>query len=209
MKEFWEARYATDEFVYGTSPNHFFSEEIIRIPPGRILLPGEGEGRNAVFAARLGWQVDAVDQSSNGAAKANELAGAGSVQVNYTVGALEKQSFRPHYYDAAALIFVHLPPAIRSLVHARIIAALRPGGILLVEAFHTSQLGRDTGGPRSVEMLYNAELLRHDFSGLEILKLAELEVDLNEGPYHRGAARVIRMIGRKPNKSTNGSGTEE
>ncbi|MGW8314906.1 MAG: class I SAM-dependent methyltransferase, partial [Bacteroidales bacterium] len=160
------------------------------------------------FAARLGWQVDAVDQSSNGAAKANVLAGAGGVHVNYTVGSLEKQSYRPHYYDAAALIFVHLPPGIRSQVHERITAALRPGGMLIMEAFHTSQLGRDTGGPRSVEMLYNAEILRYDFSGLEILKMDELEVDLNEGPFHRGAARVIRMIGRKPNKSINGSGTE-
>jgi SAM-dependent methyltransferase len=198
MKEFWEARYATAEFVYGRSPNRFFSDALLRHPPGRILLPGEGEGRNAVFAAGLGWQVDAIDQSNNGAAKALELAASEGVYVNYTVGSLEHYSFKSVHYDMAALIFVHLPPSVRPWVHARIIEALKPGGWLVMEAFHTSQLGRDTGGPRSVDMLYDRALLLADFSGLEVLELEERLAELDEGPFHRGEAAVIRLIGRKP-----------
>lgn len=209
MKDFWEARYATAEFAYGTSPNRFFSDAILRIPPGRMLLPGEGEGRNAVYASLMGWEVDAYDQSQNGAAKAEELAGKKDVTIHYTVGPLEKQSFTPGFYDATALIFVHLPPSIRSAVHLRIINALRPGGWLIMEAFHTSQLGYDTGGPRSVEMLYDRELLIRDFPGMELLELEEREVELDEGIFHRGRAKVIRLLGRKPKHSFNGTRTEE
>ena len=198
MKEFWEARYATAEFVYGRSPNRFFSEALLRHPPGRILLPGEGEGRNAVFAASMGWEVDAVDQSSNGAAKATELAAREGVEVKYTVAALENYSFRPLYYDMAALIFVHLPHSFRPWVHAKIVEALKPGGWLIMEAFHTSQLGRSTGGPRSADMLYDRTLLNRDFSGLELLEMEEKLTELDEGPFHRGEAEVIRLIGRKP-----------
>lgn len=209
MKNFWDDRYTSTEFVYGTSPNHFFSEAISSIAPGRMLLPGEGEGRNAVFAASLGWHVDAFDQSDNGATKAHRLARTKDVNINYTVGSLENQSFKSGYYDVAALIFVHLPPSFRSLIHARIAEALRPGGWLIMEAFHTSQLEHDTGGPRSAEMLYDAECLRRDFSGLELSELNELEVELDEGRFHRGTAAVVRMIGKKPNKKNNGTGTEE
>jgi SAM-dependent methyltransferase len=209
MKNFWDDRYATAEFVYGTSPNHFFSEAISNLAPGRMLLPGEGEGRNAVFAASLGWHVDAYDQSDNGAIKARQLARMKDVNISYTVGSLEHLSFKSGYYDVAALIFVHLPPSFRSLIHTRITEALRPGGCFIMEAFHTSQLERDTGGPRSVEMLYDAELLRRDFSGLELSELNELEVELDEGRFHRGTAAVVRMIGKKPNINNNGTGTEE
>lgn len=209
MKDFWEARYATAEFAYGTSPNRFFSDSILRIPPGRMLLPGEGEGRNAVYASLKGWEVDAYDQSHNGAVKAVELAGKEGVTINYTVGSLEMQSFRPLYYDAAALIFLHLSPSIRSAVHMRIVEALRPGGWLIMEAFHTSQLKYNTGGPRSVEMLYDRDLLVRDFQGMALLELNEREVELDEGIFHRGKAKVIRLLGRKPKLEFNGTRTEE
>lgn len=209
MKDFWEARYANAEFAYGTSPNRFFSDSILRIPPGRMLLPGEGEGRNAVYAALKGWEVDAYDQSHNGAGKAIELAGKQGVSINYTVGPLEMQSFRPRYYDAAALIFLHLSPSIRSEVHMRIAEALRPGGWLILEAFHTSQLDCNTGGPRSFEMLYDRELLIRDFPGLSLLELEEREVELDEGVYHLGKAKVIRLMGRKPKNEFDGTRTEE
>lgn len=198
MRDFWEARYATAEFVYGTSPNIFFEEKLSQYSPGQLLLPGEGEGRNAVFAAKQGWKVDAFDQSSNAAAKAMALARSEGVNLSYRVGPLEKATFGHGIYDAAALIFVHLPPTFRERVHRRIVDALKPGGWMMVEAFHTSQLGRESGGPRSLEMLYDRELLTTDFSELELSKMEERLVELEEGPFHNGEAAVIRMIGRKP-----------
>lgn len=198
MRDFWETRYATAEFVYGTSPNIFFADKLLQLSPGQLLLPGEGEGRNAVFAAKQGWKVDAFDQSSNAAAKALEFARSEGVNISYSVGFLEKTAFGHRVYDAAALIYVHLPPALRERVHRRIIDALKPGGWLIMEAFHASQLGRESGGPQSPEMLYDRRLLSHDFSELELSEIKEQLVELDEGPFHRGEAEVIRMIGRKP-----------
>jgi len=198
MRDFWEARYATAEFVYGTSPNTFLAEKLLQLPPGQILLPGEGEGRNAVFAAKHGWKVDAFDQSNNAASKALGLARSEGVNIRYTVGPLEKATFGHAVYDAAALIFVHLPSSIRERVHRRIVDALKPGGWLIMEAFHTSQLGRETGGPRSLELLYDQRLLTNDFSELELSEMEERLEELDEGPFHRGEAAVVRMIGRKP-----------
>ena len=71
---FWDERYSTDEFIYGKEPNEFFRENLLKIRPGKLFLPGEGEGRNAVFAAKNGWTVDATDQSEIGKLKALKLA---------------------------------------------------------------------------------------------------------------------------------------
>jgi hypothetical protein len=198
MKEFWDARYETEEFVYGRDPNRFFSAELLTMKPGRILLPGEGEGRNAVFAASLGWEVDAMDQSGVGKTKAFRLAREQGVEINYQVCPVESYDFLPDHYDAAGLIYVHLPSSQRQWLHARILESLKPGGLLLLEAFHTSQLGRSTGGPQSLELLYNEGMLLRDFSGLEKVHLEECQVELEEGSFHRGLAHIVRLIGRKP-----------
>ncbi len=200
MKEFWDARYETEGFVYGTEPNLFLAEELAKHRPGRILLPGEGEGRNAVFAARLGWKVDAMDQSRTGAMKALKWAKSNRVNINYMISSIETFTFREATYDVVAPVYVHLPPLLRQLFHERLSGALKPGGRLIMEAFHTSQLGRSTGGPQSAALLYDREMLRSDFRSLDELLLQELETDLNEGIFHRGSACVIRYIGEKPVK---------
>ena len=200
MKEFWDTRYETDEFVYGRAPNRFLSGELLKLKPGRLLLPGEGEGRNAIFAAELGWQVDAMDQSRTGAKKALQWARDNSLNINYQVSPIETFAFKREYYDAVALVFVHLPPPLRTGIHAKLVEALKPGGRMIVEAFHLSQLGRSTGGPQTSAMLYDAALLRSDFKSLDLILLREEETELDEGVYHRGKARVVRLIGIKPTK---------
>jgi SAM-dependent methyltransferase len=200
VKEFWDTRYETDEFVYGKAPNRFLSGELLKLKPGRLLLPGEGEGRNAIFAAELGWQVDAMDQSRTGANKALQWARDNSLNINYQVSPIETFTFKPEYYDVVALVFVHLPPNLRSMVHAKLAEALKPGGRMIVEAFHLTQLGRNTGGPQSSDMLYDAALLRNDLKLLDLIYLKEEETELDEGLYHRGKANVVRLIGIKPTK---------
>ena len=198
MKEFWDTRYETEEFVYGKEPNRFLSGELIKMKPGRILLPGEGEGRNAVFAASLGWKVDAIDQSRNGANKALRLARDNNLTINYQVGPIETIRLKKETYDVVGIVFVHLPPAIRTKVHSKLIDSLKPGGRVILEAFHLTQLGRSTGGPQSEAMLYTAPMLLNDFKTLEVFQLQEIETNLDEGVYHQGSARVIRFIGFKP-----------
>ena len=198
MKHFWDERYSTSPFVYGKEPNGFFSSELEKREPGHILLPGEGEGRNAVHAAQSSWTVDAFDQSSVGREKAISFASEMNVQINYAVCPLEEFDFIPDHYDVVALIYFHAGPSERKYLHRKVGESLKPGGQLILEAFHKEQLGYNTGGPGSLEMLFDEEIIRSDFSGLEPVLLEKQIVALNEGPYHQGEASVIRFTGIKP-----------
>ncbi len=197
MSTFWDSRYNTEQFIYGKAPNMFFSSELNKLSPGNLLLPGEGEGRNAVYAATQGWVVDAFDQSNVGSEKAKKFAGELGVKINYQVCGAEEFQPEEAHYDVVALTFFHADTITRKMVHAKVIRALKTGGLLILEAFHTDQLGMKTGGPQSEELLFNAGKLRDDFSPLELLHLEELTVELDEGPYHQGEAHVIRFLGKK------------
>ena len=198
MKEMWEQRYAADEYAYGEEPNAFFKACLERLPaPGRILLPAEGEGRNAVYAARQGWQVDAFDFSPAGREKALRLADRHDVHINYEVADYETAHIEPEAYDAVALIFAHKPESIRRAVHRKLVSALKPGGHLFLEAYSKEQLTYGTGGPPNQQLLYAPEDLREDFSALDILELEKLEAEIHEGRYHTGLASVVRLVARR------------
>jgi len=197
MDKMWNQRYNTEEYVYGRDPNVFFARSLGPLPPGKILLPGEGEGRNAAYAASLGWEVDAFDQSSAGAEKAERLAREMGVKIKYSVSGLHDFLFEAGIYDAIALIYFHAPAPVRQLLHHRVLEALKPGGMVILEAFHTTQLGRDSGGPQALELLFNKEMLLEDFERLELEMIEETEIDLNEGLFHSGPANVVRFRGIK------------
>ena len=197
MKEFWNTRYDTDLFVYGTAPNSFLKSELNKLKPGKILLPGEGEGRNAVYAASKGWSVEAFDQSRVASEKALKYAAKESVEIEYKVSELEEYPFKTKHFDAVGLIYFHLSTPGRILLHSQACNALKPGGVLILEAFHTSQLGNSTGGPPSLEMLFNEETLLSDFASLEMIEIYQTRVILDEGLFHQGEAEVIRFVGRK------------
>ena len=193
--DFWDARYAGETYAYGTEPNAYFRQRLDALPPGRLLLLAEGEGRNAVFAAQRGWQVTAVDFSDEGRAKALRWAEAQGVRLDYQVADLTALDWlRPGHYDAVGLIYAHLAPADRRAVHAAAAASLAPDGHLIVEAFSPRQLGLLSGGPRTVEMLYEPATLAEDFAGLSILENHALGVVLHEGSFHAGPANVVRLL---------------
>ena len=194
---FWDERYSGEGFAYGTQPNRWLEVQagVIR-PGGRVLSLGEGEGRNAVWLAEQGFTVDAVDGSPVGLEKARELAARRGVHIRTQVDDLATYRPEPEAYDALVLVFVHLPPNIRSLVHAAGARALRPGGVLIIEAFTHLQLGRPSGGPRQADLLYEVATVRSDFPGVDWLVLEEAEVELDEGPFHRGTAAVVRGVGK-------------
>jgi 2-polyprenyl-3-methyl-5-hydroxy-6-metoxy-1,4-benzoquinol methylase len=195
---FWNDRYSSDEYVYGTEPNQFFKEQIRKInPSGRLLLPGEGEGRNAVFAAKLGWNVDAFDQSSVAKMKAETLAKLNNVKINYSNVDLGKFVPQKKFYDCAAIIFVHLPPEMRSGFHSKIIESLRPNGKIILELFSKNQFGKNSGGPQNLDMLSTIEEIKNDFKGLKTIVLSEDNINLDEGAKHCGEASVIRYVGQK------------
>lgn len=198
MNQFWDDRYSTSQFVYGKEPNGFFSAEISKREPGRILLPGEGEGRNAVHAALLGWEVDAFDQSRVGREKALAFASEMNVQINYEACLLEEFHFNPRQYDVIALVYFHIAQKEREYLHKKVSESLKPGGTLILEAFHKEQLGKDTGGPQSLALLFDEEMLLSDFAGLRPGLIEKQIVTLKEGLFHEGEASVIRYTGVKP-----------
>jgi SAM-dependent methyltransferase len=197
MNSFWDTRYSTLIHVYGKEPNSFFASQLKNLLPGRIILPGEGEGRNAVYAAIKGWTVDAFDQSGVAKEKALKLASEKGVQLSYSVCLLEDYRFIPNHYDAAALIFLHADTPSRQYLHRKVYESLKPGGVLILEAFHKDQLNNDTGGPKSLNLLFNERELSLDFAPFETLLLEKRVVVLNEGVFHQGEATVIRYMGKK------------
>lgn len=198
MKHFWNERFKTDEYVYGTEPNRYFSANLVKWKPGRILLPMEGEGRNAVFAAKKGWYVEACDYSEEARKKALDLAASRDVTISYELCDMTNPDLVFQNYDAAGLIFTHMAVEERKKLHRAVADALLPGGIIILEAFHKSQTGYDSGGPGNQELLYNAETIQSDFAGMKFLELVEKEVTLKEGPGHNGRAAVVRALIQTP-----------
>lgn len=202
MKEFWDDRYNQTTYVYGEEPNLFFKENLNKLEVGRILLPAEGEGRNAVYAARKMWQVEAFDQSAQGREKAMKLAEKYQVSFSYTIGGIDALNYPPASFDLIAFIYAHTPSNIRSHFHADLLPYLKSGGYVILEGFSKAhqkhqQDNPHAGGPREEDMLYSVEEIPLLFPGLETLALTEQEIILSEGIAHKGEASVIRYIGRK------------
>ena len=197
MQEFWNDRYKQEEMVYGSEPNVFFKEQLEKLKPGKLLLPAEGEGRNAVFAATNGWQVLAFDYSEAGRAKAQKLAEQKGVKLNYEIAEADAYELEAESIDAIAFIYAHFPPATRQNLFGKAVKWLKPGGVIILEAFHPKQLAYTSGGPKDEAMLYTADMLRSDFKGLRIDLLEEKEIILAEGAYHSGAGYVTRLVATK------------
>lgn len=197
MTLFWDQRYSSDTYAYGKKANAFFSRQLERLKPGRLLLPGEGEGRNAVYASAMGWEVEAFDQSLAGRGKALALASEFNVEFTYRVCRMEDFDFLPGHYDLVALLFFHAEPAARKYLHQKAVQSLKPGGKLILEAFHKEQIQNDTGGPGSLDMLFDEVMLTSDFRSLETSMLEKRKITLDEGPFHQGAAELVRYTGMK------------
>lgn len=193
---FWNNRYETNNTVYGNEPNQYFKSFIDTHKPGTILLPAEGEGRNAIYAAQKGWQVDAFDFSKVAQEKALQRASIKKVKINYKVMHIENYKALKQY-DAIGLIYVHLEPVLRKTFHAEIAKSLPGAGYLVFEAFAKEQKNRTSGGPKEDVLLYDAPSICSDFQNLHILSCGQKEVDLEEGEFHKGKADVLRLIGQK------------
>ncbi|MHB8261121.1 MAG: class I SAM-dependent methyltransferase [Bacteroidia bacterium] len=202
MKEFWNERYSQEAFAFGEKPNEYFKEQILKWQPGSILFPAEGEGRNAVYAAQLGWNVSAFDISEEGKNKAKKLSEKHQVNIDYLVGELTDLNYKEQQFDAIVLIYAHFPSSIRSMYHKRFTNLLKKDGIVILEAFSKKHIDYNSknekvGGPKDVTMLYSIDEIKTDFVDFEILELIETEIELNEGLYHIGLGSIVRFIGRK------------
>jgi len=196
---FWDQRFAEPGFKYGLEPNVFLQEHAARLAPAsRVLLPGDGEGRNGVWLAQQGHQVTSADMSAIGLQKASALAAQRGIALATLQMDLADWQPEPDSFDAVVLIFTHLPPSIRAAAHRRLALGLSKGGLLLQEAFHTDQLQHASGGPKDQAMLYTPDMLAADFADLLTPVLSwSGQVMLSEGAGHQGLACVTRWIGQR------------
>ncbi|MEX6687081.1 class I SAM-dependent methyltransferase [Danxiaibacter flavus] len=199
--ERWNDRFSQKEYAYGIEPNNYLKEQLERLSVGQILFPAEGEGRNAVFAAKLGWEVSAFDISDEGRNKALLLAEA-NVSIDYKVGKLETLPYNDGQFDAIALIYAHFPAELKSTYHKALNKYLRKGGTVIFEAFSKKhieyqQQNEKIGGPKDLASLFSLEEVKADFANYKFIELEEKEIELNEGLYHNGKGSVIRFVGVK------------
>jgi 2-polyprenyl-3-methyl-5-hydroxy-6-metoxy-1,4-benzoquinol methylase len=196
----WNERFSGQEFLFGIEPNVYLAAQAHLLKPGqRALAVADGEGRNSVWLAGQGLRVDAFDISSVGVDKARKLALDAGVDVNYQVSDCETWEWEEGAYDLVAAIFIQFAgPAMRRRLFARMREALRPGGLLILQGYTPKQLEFGTGGPGILENLYTEELLRAEFSSLELLELQAYEANLQEGRRHAGRSALIGMVARRP-----------
>lgn len=201
-KEFWNEKYQNTNFAYGKEPNLFFKEELQKIKTGKILLPADGEGRNGVYASKLGWDVTATDLSIEGKSKALKLASEFNVNLKYVVDDIQYLELPKESFDVIGLIYAHFSAWKISIIHQKLTTLLKPNGYVIFEAFSKNHLNYQKnnpkiGGPKDIDMLFSIEQIQQDFTGFEIQVLEEKEVFLNEGNSHNGKGSVIRFIGKK------------
>lgn len=195
----WNKRFADQTYLFGTEPNEWLREHAGVWSSGqRALCVADGEGRNSVWLARRGLQVDAFDIAEVGVAKARRLAAEQDANVNYQVADCDGFAWPEAAYDGVAAIFVQFAdPALRERLFTRIQQCLKPGGTLLLQGYTPKQLEYRTGGPPVLSHLYTAALLREAFAAMDIVELREYEADVAEGSGHLGRSALIGLVARR------------
>ena len=193
----WDERYADSEYIYGIEPNSFLKDNIDKLPLGKALCLAEGEGRNGVFLAQQGFDVTAVDASSVGLQKAEKLAEKKGVHITTVHSDLAHYTIGPESVDVIVSIFCHIPPDIRRQLHRQVVAGLRPGGVLLLEAYTPRQLTYKTGGPPVPELTMSLDLLHEELQGLRFELAQEIDREVVEGKFHTGLGAVVQVIAVK------------
>lgn len=204
-REFWDERYGNEEFVYGKLPNKYFKEKIDELSVGKALFAAEGEGRNAVYAATLGWEVTAFDQSLCAKKKAISLAENNQVTIDYLVSDLDNFNYTSASFDVLVLIFAHFPEEKRRIYHRQLTQTIKNGGYIILEGFSKNHMQNQkenpkVGGPKNIDMLYDLDEIKEDFQNFEFLEAYETETELNEGEHHKGKGSVIRILAKKTNE---------
>ena len=197
--ERWQHRFNIDGYLFGEQPNAYLASQQQHLMPGTALSVADGEGRNSVWLAKQGLQVDAFDFSSNAVHKAHQLAAAHQVRVNFHCS--DWQSFnwpRAFYDNVVGIFFQFAGPDQRAQLFARMDAALKPGGVMVIQGYSTAQLKFNTGGPGELDHLYDEALMRTSFTGYEVKDLQTYEAEVSEGSAHNGMSGLVGFAAKKP-----------
>jgi cyclopropane fatty-acyl-phospholipid synthase-like methyltransferase len=197
-QKMWDERFSQSEAVYGHAPNAFLMEQTARFRRGmHLLVPGDGYGRNGIWLARQGFHVHTVDLSAVGVERARAAAKAAEVKLTIEQADLATWNWPADHFDGVIAIFLHLPLQARAKVHGYMLRTIKPGGLIVLQAFSPAQLQHSSGGPKQVELLYTPAILREDFAPATALELEEKEIQIDEGHMHRGPAAVVQAVFRK------------
>jgi SAM-dependent methyltransferase len=192
----WNNRFAKDGYVFGTEPNEWLRRHASVWQAGsQILCVADGEGRNSVWLAKQGHQVDAFDISEVGVEKARRLAQENQVAVDFSVAGCDDFAWKSNHYDGIAAIFVQFAdPELRARLFENMVRSLKPGGSLILVGYTPKQLEFGTGGPSVLSHLYTPEMLRQAFAELTIQVMDAYETELAEGDGHKGQSAVIGLV---------------
>jgi len=199
-RETWDARFSSDEYIFGTEPNVWLAQHADLLKPGmRVLAVADGEGRNSVWLAKQGLHVDAFDISPVGIGKARKLAEQQGVDINFSIHSVEDYPWTTGNYDAVVAIFIQFAdPETRAMLFKQMKSALKADGVLVLQGYTPKQLEYKTGGPPNLDHLYTEALLQEAFSDLNITELLAYEEVLTEGTQHHGRSALVGMVARKP-----------
>lgn len=193
----WDNVYDTDNYVYGKQPNDFLKLNYSKMPKGKVLCLAEGEGRNAVFLAKQGYQITAVDNSKVGLEKAAKLAAENKVKIETICADLADFDLGEKKWDAIVSIYCHLPANLRQRLYQKVQVGLKPNGCFLLEGYTPKQLDYKTGGPPNVDMMLSASVIEKELPSLHFELLHEIEREVIEGEKHTGLAHVVQVIAFK------------
>jgi cyclopropane fatty-acyl-phospholipid synthase-like methyltransferase len=199
--DFWNKRFDTPDYIFGKAPNEYLQTQAERyLKKGNtVLCVADGEGRNSVWLAKQGMQVDAFDLSEVALKKAIALAKEVEAQVHFTLASCDTWDWRPNQYDAVVGIFIQFAdPVMRTRLFAQMASTLRPGGLLIIQGYTPKQLEFKTGGPSILEHLYTEDMIRTLIGDLEPIDLCLYEKELSEGPKHTGMSALLGLVARKP-----------
>ena len=198
-KETWEQRFDIDSYIFGEEPNEYLRSQLKLLKPGNVLSIADGEGRNSVWLAKKDFEVDAFDFSSNAIRKAQRLADANNVIVNFHN--IDWQSFnwkKNHYDNIVGIFFQFAGPEDRMKIFNHIDASLKPGGVVVLQGYSTAQMKFNTGGPGKLEHLYDEKILVTAFKHYELLDIRTYESEIHEGTSHKGMSGLIGFVAKKP-----------
>jgi SAM-dependent methyltransferase len=195
----WNRRFASEHYVFGEAPNAYLQSQAAHLVRGTALAVADGEGRNGVWLAQQGLQVDAFDFSDNAIRKAQALAHSKQQHVNWVCSDWQSFDWKPARYDnVVGIFFQFATPEERTTLFARMLDSLKPGGTLIIQGYTPRQLDFNTGGPGKLAHLYDEALMLDAFGELDILDLRTYEAEITEGTGHQGMSGLLGLTARQP-----------
>ena len=185
----WDTRYAASDSVWGAEPNRWVAQEVGELPPGRALDLACGEGRNAAWLAGRGWVVTGVDYS----AVAIERAAAAAPSVTWVCDDVVTWTPAADAFDLVLVVYLHLPAAGRDTVLDHAVAALAPGGHLLLVAHDLANLTDGVGGPQDASVLPTAADVVARLGALDVLRAGTVERPV-EGSPHPAVDTLVHAV---------------